>query len=291
MASAQVDPDAFRAQQRAIWDITSSGWEAWREVYEDGAAVVTARLLELGGVHEGHKVLDVATGHGEPALEAAELVGPKGRVVGLDISQGMLETARKRAAGLDNVEFVEGDMESIDYPPGSFDVVLSRFALMLAIDHIGAFRGMARVLVSGGVLAAAVWGPHDTHLLAAGPTALGERLRMPKPPPGFPTTFSMSDSRELADELTGAGFVDVSVTEQVVPYRFPSVAEYVRYNREILPRPMMQMVRDHFGSEDDPEAWEVVARAAEKYVDDDGTVSLPSIALCLRAVAPGETSG
>jgi len=279
MTSTQFDPIAFKADQRAGWDAISPAWEAWQDEFETGAASVTAKLLELGGVRPGQSVLDVATGHGEPALSAARAVGPAGRVVAIDASPGMLEVARRRAVGLGNVQFVEADMESLGQVTGPFDVVLSRFGLMFAVDHVAAFRALGELLRPGGALAAAVWGPPSSHLLSAGPVALAERLAMPPPP------ASMSDPERLVDELTEAGFADVSVAEHVVPFRFRSVDDYLRFNRAVLPPRTLEMVADRFGSEDDPDTWATVARAVERYVEVDGTLALPSTALCLRAVA------
>jgi hypothetical protein len=95
----------------------------------------------------------------------------------------------------------------------------------------------------------------------------------------------MSDPERLVGELTAAGFAEVSVAEHVVPFRFRSVDDYLRFNREVLPPRTLKMVGDRFGSEDDPDTWAAVARAVERYVEGDGTLALPSTALCLRAVA------
>jgi hypothetical protein len=67
MTATEFDPTAFKSKQRADWNAASPGWEAWRDEFERGAAPVTARLLDLGGVRPGQRVLDVATGHGEHA--------------------------------------------------------------------------------------------------------------------------------------------------------------------------------------------------------------------------------
>jgi ubiquinone/menaquinone biosynthesis C-methylase UbiE len=286
MDRPDFDPAAYRAQQRANWDAVSTGWATWREHIERGTAPVTARLLELAGVRPGQAVLDIATGYGEPAISAARLVGPSGRVVGVDSSPGMLETARRRAAELPNVEFVVGDLESTGVPAGAFDVVLSRFGLMFAVDHVVAFRGVAEALVPGGVLAAATWGPPATHQVNHGPAALGELLELPAPAPGSPGMYSMSDPARLADELAAAGFVDVAVTEQIAPFAFDSVEEYVHFYRTNLPPPILDLVRRRFGTVDAPEAWTTVAQAVDEYVAEDGSLSLPSIALCLRGVKP-----
>ena len=76
-------------------------------MFEQGAQALSDRMLELGDVRPGHRVLDIGTGIGEPALTAARRVAPDGSVVATDFSDAMLEIARQRARelGLDNVEF------------------------------------------------------------------------------------------------------------------------------------------------------------------------------------------
>ncbi|MGW5417920.1 methyltransferase domain-containing protein, partial [Actinomadura geliboluensis] len=95
MTAPSIDPTTVKTGQRASWDAISPGWEDAMGVFERGAAAVTGRLLELAGVGPGHRVLDVATGLGEPALSAARAAGPTGRVVGADISPRMLAAGRR----------------------------------------------------------------------------------------------------------------------------------------------------------------------------------------------------
>ena len=92
--------------------------------------------MELAGVQPGSRVLDVATGYGEPALTAARAAGPEGAVVATDISAQMLAFGRERAAkaGLENVEFVESEAASLDFPEGSFDAAVSRWGLIFEPD-------------------------------------------------------------------------------------------------------------------------------------------------------------
>jgi len=290
MSSPNVDPLSVKQEQKAAWDAISVGWEAIEEVFERGGATATQRLLELGGVRPGHRVLDIATGRGEPALTAARVVGPGGRVVGTDISPGMLAGARRRAteAGLANVELVACDLEEAVLPAHSFDVALSRCGLMFAVDHVAAFRSIARLLIPGGVLAAAVWGPPaDVPFLSTGYAVLAERLQLPEPPPGTPGPFSMSDPGRLASSLAEAGFCDISVTGLLVPFELDTAEEYADFNRAVSPPKLLALVRDRFGSTEDPPTWQAIAAAAGKYATDgSGRLSMPSLALCVRAVAP-----
>ena len=130
MAST-VEPAEFRSGQRTQWNTAASGWKKWSSLIDKGAAPVSEKMIELAGIQPGHRVLDVATGYGEPALTAARRVGPEGEVVATDIAAEMIAFGRERAAaaGLDNVRFIETDAASLDFPeddPG-FDAALSRW--------------------------------------------------------------------------------------------------------------------------------------------------------------------
>ncbi|MBI2932346.1 MAG: methyltransferase domain-containing protein [Planctomycetes bacterium] len=97
----------------------------------------------------GERVLDLGCGRGMDAHVASLLVGAKGQVVGLDLTFAMLGRPRR------NLRFVQGDIESLPFRNGSFDVVLSNGALNLVPDKDRAFDEVFRVLRRGGVLAAA----------------------------------------------------------------------------------------------------------------------------------------
>src|SRR2546423_14047803 len=140
MESKAVDPVAFRTTQQQQWDSAATGWRKWSELIERAASGISERLVELAGVKPGSRVLDVAAGYGEPALTAAKVVGPDGSVIATDISPEMLAYGRERgeAAGVDNLEFVESDAMSLDFPADSFDAALSRWGIILDPDGAGA---------------------------------------------------------------------------------------------------------------------------------------------------------
>ena len=289
MTTAKFDPVKFKDGLRANWNAISAGWSSCQDDFETGGAPVTAKLLDLGGLRPGQAVLDVGTGAGEPALTAAGVVGPAGRVVGIDLAPDMIGIARQRAAGLANVEFAVGDVESLDLPPASFDVVLSRWALMFTVDHIRALRAVAGVLVPGGVLAAAVWSdsPADTPMMSIGYRVLASRLELGPPPEGTPGPFSMGDPDTVTAELTAAGFVDVEVTTFEVPFVLDSAERYIAFNKAASPPGLKSLLADRFGSADDPETWAAVGAAVHDFRGPDGRIALPSTTLLLRAVAPG----
>jgi ubiquinone/menaquinone biosynthesis C-methylase UbiE len=109
----------------------------------------------LAELAPGEWVLDLGSGAGFDVLLAARKVGPTGRVVGVDMTDAMLERARSNAAtmGLENVEFRKGDIESLPVDDGQFDVVLSNCVLNLCPDKDRALREIHRVLKAGGKLA------------------------------------------------------------------------------------------------------------------------------------------
>lgn len=115
-----------------------------------------AQLLVDGvDLKGGQQVLDLATGTGLLALEAARRVGERGQVIGLDLSTGMLAQARRKTAEerLSHVTFLEGDAEQLEFEDGQFDVVLCSSALVLMSDPLAALREWVRVLKRGGTLA------------------------------------------------------------------------------------------------------------------------------------------
>lgn len=282
------DPVTFKRAQRATWNAISSGWARCQDEFERGGRPVTAKLLELAGVKPGHAVLDVGTGTGEPALTAASVVGPLGHVTGIDLAPEMVALARQRADGVENAEFVVADVESWELPPAAFDVVLSRWGLMFAVDHVAAFEAVAKVLVPGGVLAAAAWAAPGSlaPMMSLGFQALASRLDLPPAAPGTPSPFSLGDPDALGAELVAAGFREVEITPFTVPFVLDSPERYVEFTKVVSPPFLKAMVAGRFGSEDDPETWAAVARAVEPYRSGDGKISLPSKTLLLRAVAP-----
>ena len=106
----------------------------------------------VADLHEGERVLDLGSGGGIDVLLSAKRVGPSGRVFGLDMTDEMLDLARRNAdeAGATNVEFLKGQIEAIPLPAGSIDVVISNCVVNLAADKPAVFREIARVLRPGG---------------------------------------------------------------------------------------------------------------------------------------------
>ena len=114
----------------------------------------TGNPFSIGEIRAGERVVDVGCGAGIDSLIAARMVGPTGRVIGVDMTPSMLAKARRSAAeaNLSNVEFLEGYGESLPVPDDWADVVISNGVLNLMPDKAAALKEMARVLKPGGRL-------------------------------------------------------------------------------------------------------------------------------------------
>lgn len=115
---------------------------------------ITRRFFQAAGITEGMSVLDIGSGAGDVAMLCADLVGPRGRVIGTDLALTAIETARKRAAaaGLSHVSFRHGDPTtmSFDVP---FDAVVGRYVLQFISSPAEALQRMARHVPVGGIVA------------------------------------------------------------------------------------------------------------------------------------------
>jgi ubiquinone/menaquinone biosynthesis C-methylase UbiE len=267
-----------------------SSEEVWRR-YDAMEARLTApltrRMLDLGGVAPGMRVLDLATGRGEPAIPAAHRVGASGVVLGVDLSASMLQMARERASaeGVTNLELRVMDATSLDgVPRSSFDVTLARWALMYMDAPQEALAGAHRALVAGGRFVAAVMAEPERVSYHQWPRLLLERYR-PLPPidTAVPGPFRYADPDRLPRDLRRAGFTVEHVEELSVPVVEVATADelvaWVRtFGLERLLDGLPEQVQ---------RSWEEdVAREAES-LRQDGLLRLFSVTRIVAAVARG----
>jgi ubiquinone/menaquinone biosynthesis C-methylase UbiE len=152
-----MDTRLQRRIQRYGWDLAALDYES---LWQAQLAEAQAALMALASPAAGEQVLDIACGTGLVSFEAARAVGPKGRVLGIDLSERMINVAERRARDLtlSNCSFSRMDAEMLALPDASFDVVLCALGLMYVPDPEQALREMKRVLRPGGRLSLAVWG-------------------------------------------------------------------------------------------------------------------------------------
>jgi SAM-dependent methyltransferase len=175
------------------------------------------------GISPGDEVVDIGCGTGLTTREAARVAAP-GRVVGVDVSERMLERARQLTAAerLDNVRYELGDAQLHRFDPVGFDVAISRFGTMFFSDPAAAFANIADALRPGGRLVLLVWQRHDENEWArAIDAALGDAAQPPQP---GADPFSLGDAEATACILEGAGFDGI---------RFEDVDEPVVYGPDL----------------------------------------------------------
>jgi SAM-dependent methyltransferase len=219
----------LRGHLHGMWSAVAGGWAEHAEYADARGAELAQKLLDTTAPQPGERVLELACGPGGLGLAAAQRVGPEGEVVLSDVAPEMTSIAatRAKALGLQNVSSRDLDLEQIDEPDGSYDVVLCREGFMFAADHAGAARELHRVLRPGGRFGLAVWGPRDRNpWLAIVFDAVSAQIGAPIPPAGIPGPFALEDAGALTELLTGAELVDVAVTELPVPMLAASFDEW-----------------------------------------------------------------
>jgi ubiquinone/menaquinone biosynthesis C-methylase UbiE len=277
--------DEFKAQQRQIWDNAAAGWQAWWETIERGAQKVNDKIVELAEIKSGDRVLDIATGIGEPAVTAAKKVMPSGKVVATDISPQMLAIAKTRAKslGLDGImEFRESDGEKLDFPEptAKFDAVLSRWGLMFFPNLSAALVKIRQMLVTNGRLSAAVWSaPSKVPLLDLAFATVRKQINAPGPPPGTPGPFALADIETLKQSFSQAGFKDVKIDTFQITFEFDSPESFTRFHQQVTAP--IQALLANYSDEVKKAAWDSITEAVWQYADSHGRVNLDNEVICI----------
>jgi ubiquinone/menaquinone biosynthesis C-methylase UbiE len=268
---------AFKAQQREQWSNAAEGWRKRWAAFEKGAQSLSDRMMELAQIAPGKRVLDVATGIGEPAMTVARRVQPGGSVVAIDQAPQMLAVARDRmwAAGIHNVEFIEGDAETVALPPDFFDAVVCRWGLVFFPDLVGTLARLRTSLVPGGRLAAAIWGPPEHVPLISLPfVVLTRELGQPPTPPSGPSPFALSEPATLEQAARDAGFMEVRSEPFTVTFEFPSVDDLLGHLGDVS-APLHTIMAAQC-PERQAELWSKLADAAAAFTGADKTIRLPN---------------
>jgi len=222
-----MDPTEAKREEHDTWMRMAPGFGRHQELLRRCGAPVSERMLDRCRVGPGNRALDIACGAGDPALLAAERVGPTGSVLAIDFAEEMVAVARKEAerTGRANVDFRVADGETLDVPAGAFDAVTLRFGLMFMPEPLACLRGAWRALRPGGRIAVACWAPQERNPWW---TLAGNIVRrhtgLPPPVPGEPGAFRFADPEVLRPTLEAAGFGGVEIDDVEIafgPYADP----------------------------------------------------------------------
>jgi SAM-dependent methyltransferase len=187
-----------------------------------------AVLLEHAAPQIGERVLDVACGTGIVTRQVAPVLGPRGSVVGIDISPQMLEVARGLPAPSGAaIEWRQGDAAALPLPDSAFDLVLCQQGLQFVPDRAAALEEMRRVLADDGRVALSIWQGLEHHPVYR-PLFEAEARHLGVPLDEVASPFSLGDADELRALLNDAGFGRVDITPKSMTVRFPSPDRFVQ---------------------------------------------------------------
>jgi enediyne biosynthesis protein CalE5 len=281
--SSSISAEEFKAAQKAGWNSVAPGWRKWWAMFEDGAQTLSDKLVELAELKPHHRVLDIATGIGEPALTAARKVRPNGQVIGTDISSEMVAIARERAkeVGLDAVAVFEDiDAENYLYPSSSFNAVISRWGLMFLPNLTSTLQKIRASLVPDGILSAAVWSvPDKVPVLMLAFRTAAQKIGLPPPGAGSLGPFKLADTVTLENSFIEAGFRNIKIETVNLRFRFNSANDFVNFHRAIN-APIHGMLKNQ-PIERQEEVWKGIADAAKAYCDNTGIMSLDNEVICV----------
>lgn len=212
-------------EQARAWDGDEGDyWARHADKFDAALTYYRPRFVEAAAIGPADDVLDIGCGTGRTTLDAAR----RGhQALGIDLSAQMLAVARKRAAreGLTNAYFEKGDAQVHPFPPGAFNVMVSRTGTMFFGDPGAAFANIARALKPGARSTQLVWQRmEENEWVTSFMSAMTAGRELPAPPPGAPSPFAFGDPDRLRVVLESSGFVDVRVEGLHQPMYFGPTA-------------------------------------------------------------------
>jgi ubiquinone/menaquinone biosynthesis C-methylase UbiE len=203
-----------RTQYVEFWNnVLVPKFVRWKHILVGGLTLHSERVFPGLAVKEGDNVLDAGCGFGDTAMLLAQKIGPNGTVLAMDCCDGFLEYGRRDAlaAGIRNIRFVEGDVQSYPFEP-VYDFCFSRFGTQFFENPVAGLRNMRKSLKPGGIMTMIVWrGIKDNPWLGSAKDVVLKFL----PPPGDnaqtcgPGPFSMADTGVVTKQLEVAGYRDI----------------------------------------------------------------------------------
>ncbi len=238
MESAASNQEATEAWSGPLFD----RFVKYRDLVVDGLGAHGEAAIAAHPPSPGARVLDLGCGFGDTTLRLAELVGDQGTALGVDVSEPFIELARREAAdsGRENISFEVADVQATEFEQGGFDYAFSRMGIMFFASPVQAFRNVRAALAPGGQLCAVVWRRKlDNPWVSRAEAVVAEYLEHPEEtdqPTCGPGPFSMADADTVSEQLTIAGFEDVSLQRCDIPIKIGHDLDHaVEFNMALGP--------------------------------------------------------
>lgn len=221
--------------------------EKWKAKSAAMGQPVTDALVEYARPTEGMKVLDLASGTGEPAISLAVRVGAQGQVAALDLSAELLAIAEKRAKvrGLENLITTQADAHSLPFPDNRFDLATSRFGVMFFRKIETALMELRRVLRPRARACFLAWGSFDQPYWKSMMGVVHRHVGGPWLEPDGQNPFRFAEPGSLSAALGRSGFSDIHEETRTVPWAWPGSPEEVWEQAQAVTvpfRPMLERV-------------------------------------------------
>jgi SAM-dependent methyltransferase len=213
----------------------------YRDLVADGLGAHGEAALVAHPPSPGSRALDVGCGFGDTTQRLAELVGPDGEAVGVDVSQPFIDAARREAkeAGVGNIRFLAGDVQATPFEE-VFDYAFSRMGIMFFAGPVPALRNIRRALAPGGLFCAVVWRRKlDNEWVSHAERVVEQYLEHPEEtdePTCGPGPFSMANADTVSEQLKLAGFEQITLQRSDLPLRIGTDLDHaVEFNMALGP--------------------------------------------------------
>ena len=265
----------------------------YRDLIVEGLRAHGDAAMLLYPPEPGDRVIDIGCGFGDTTQQLADLVGPDGQAVGVDVSEPFIRASIEEAAeaGVENVEFFAADVQVGDLQ-GPYDYAFSRMGLMFFANPVQALRNIRGSLRPGGRLVGAVWRRKlDNEWLHRAEQATEQYLEEPEEPEDVrcgPGPFSMANPDTVSEQLQIAGFERPTFTRCDIPIKIGNDLNHaVAFNMAL--GPAAELLRICPAEEVDrlrPKVERDIRDVLADYVDDDGLVLGPASTWIVTATVP-----
>jgi SAM-dependent methyltransferase len=246
MSQSPATPD--NDSQIDVWNTTLGAiWTEFQAQLDRQIEPLGLEAMRVLAPRAGERILDIGCGCGQTSAELAARVGPPGKVVGVDVSEPMLDVARARpiAPGAVRPFFRQIDAQTGELGHHGFDAAFSRFGVMFFSNPVAAFENIHRALKPGGRMTFVCWRPFAENLWMRGPleAALPFLPQLPTPDYTAPGPFAFGDPERVRSILTAAGFGSVDIR----PFDAPVGGSNVDQTLRLLFRigPLGSALREH----------------------------------------------